>query len=1399
MHNQQDRELYLFPLGEKDWDPEFEWQGPLHAVNFKKSNHTLWQHALSVPHRPLPRVLGLPELKVLCKDICLSCSLFSCSKHPKRNTLKISNDGTYVDLNVSSHKFMASISDEAKMAMGDSLHEKEVYANRHIGPNQVRLRPVKLNPNLCLFCTRPLNCIDLHSDCLSLAVEPARKERKVELILTFKTEEDKERWRVLSRNRERRCGIVPGSASELVVRYISPAPQWLDSNICRCCGKPGSSSSFPSSVSSDRKTLTFASVTVYNLWKACHCVRNGFKFFKTGHGAIRLVLKSPMPWQGGPQRCSCCAQELPLETTPLTAPQKQIILAGNSAEVHFDNEDEANSWMRLHPAVRELPDAPVEWHWRFGIVQLLPLLQTLKDFKNFSFLEQSMFSFRHVVRSIQNCSALEASYVARQAHLIEAADLKMQGKHRIYLRISMRKSSRRRVFAPAEMASNCDELGRAPAGSIVGTRALIVCYQLGDRVEEIRVRSAGIFQITWKPHSKDFIDVAELLRQHPVEDKHNSALELHEAKTRKAKDTLHLQSQLVHLVKEATTGSASPLDSSLRVVKRLETGKGVFRAEEGTTRAQAETGAHVFHAGASVPLVTISETVASSLSVLRPYEHTREDHLALFNRRVYPGAWKVLRGSVQGNKRQLESIPDTLFHRSPCEPQMKYAQCLCSNDIIGNEAEMECTELLKNLSAVNPMNSEEVFSELLHRGVHAPLKKMQALAERKSAYSLARRIEKAILDPDFCWKEVILCRLSAWCKAERVTHIVAHPIDMDRYYVVRNPVDNSGSVQCVTLKVVPGLKCGSNFSALLLLRYGMDYDGDHAVFIAVLNLLSVQIQENLFGPENKLFSESGDLVIAPTFWSLTRWCSILEGSHVRLEETDALRILSGAGHTSTLIPSTSIRNSAYHRVGTRLRWAPNATYATVFAPLQGDTDIGSKLVALRFHSPWLLRTNDGRKIIVDAEDFLAVSEAHVAWKKDPTQNPVGTWATPIEQSEKPGTWLRILSRGSGVISYCSAGEVWRADISGADLLGCILASTLQPNAPIYLGPEKRMIWNGGQQVFGGGCCSFQVPACAARGWERLALKAILLERKDLHNWRRGLRKGWEIFALKLRILCRRGLRAWHRPLLSEYLQLYARRPFPRKCYTCPFFEWAALVLRMLYAQRSARAPTGKNLLDIVRWVAIHQSPHVALAVATNIQTTGYLICPSVQAQSHPHCPPMQQRAVELCTDLLNFSWDTQPPLQYPHYAEALAQLSQRALSEPCRRIFEKVVSGLVPARTCGCCVACIDKESAVGAATAKRNFMPSSSCAIKYLTDAGASVWASMVAHRRISARRACGMHMEQDAPSSLPSSVWKFFDEQASFIPPPCILYRDVSRAHIYYKRISRMRQTTYRLLQTT
>ena len=130
---------------------------------------------------------------------------------------------------------------------------------------------------------------------------------------------------------------------------------------------------------------------------------------------------------------------------------------------------------------------------------------------------------------------------------------------------------------------------------------------------------------------------------------------------------------------------------------------------------------------------------------------------------------------------------------------------------------------------------------------------MSAAAGHLGEYSLALQIAAAGAAPGQLRLECALLRMRSWCQAKGVTHVIAHPVGRDRYYVIRNPYDNSGSAICTTLIVDPSTDTGSHFSALLLCRMGMDHDGDNATFIAVLDWLSAQTQELHFGPEHRLF------------------------------------------------------------------------------------------------------------------------------------------------------------------------------------------------------------------------------------------------------------------------------------------------------------------------------------------------------------------------------------------------------------------------------------------------------------------------------------------------------------------------------------------------------------------
>ena len=89
-----------------------------------------------------------------------------------------------------------------------------------------------------------------------------------------------------------------------------------------------------------------------------------------------------------------------------------------------------------------------------------------------------------------------------------------------------------------------------------------------------------------------------------------------------------------------------------------------------------------------------------------------------------------------------------------------------------------------------------------------------------------------------------------------------------------------------------GFAWGAGFSAILLIRYGMDYDGDHANFVAVLDILSAQLQETYLTPENRLFMD-------PASWLWPLLAGLWKGGARFLKETTyALRVKTLSGFSA---------------------------------------------------------------------------------------------------------------------------------------------------------------------------------------------------------------------------------------------------------------------------------------------------------------------------------------------------------------------------------------------------------------------------------------------------------------------------------------------------------------------
>jgi hypothetical protein len=131
------------------------------------------------------------------------------------------------------------------------------------------------------------------------------------------------------------------------------------------------------------------------------------------------------------------------------------------------------------------------------------------------------------------------------------------------------------------------------------------------------------------------------------------------------------------------------------------------------------------------------------------------------------------------------------------------------------------------------------------------------------------------------------------------------------------------------------------------------------------------------------------------------------------------------------------------------------------------------------------------------------------------------------------------------------------------------------------------------------------------------------------------------------------------------------------------------MLRIRCAHNS-RAVDPEDLKHMIANVARDIGKHTALELITKLQMTGYRICPTIQARSQD--PPLaeEQRAIEACTQALDYAWAAQPPMPFPRNAEASARLRFRGLVEPCRLLYAKLAAGfqMTGAARCGRCPDC---------------------------------------------------------------------------------------------------------------
>ena len=149
---------------------------------------------------------------------------------------------------------------------------------------------------------------------------------------------------------------------------------------------------------------------------------------------------------------------------------------------------------------------------------------------NISTLKTCYFLVITLPRSIKSATALQASHIVREAHLIECASLKIRGTHRIYIRNLVRGSCRERSW-------------RIGHGEIVKTSQVIVRCLRGEALEDVRVRHQGMFRVKWVNNdSGNFVDIAELSKLSELE---TECLHSQDYQMTRAREAFQRQKQLM--------------------------------------------------------------------------------------------------------------------------------------------------------------------------------------------------------------------------------------------------------------------------------------------------------------------------------------------------------------------------------------------------------------------------------------------------------------------------------------------------------------------------------------------------------------------------------------------------------------------------------------------------------------------------------------------------------------------------------------------------------------------------------------------------------------------------------------------------------------------------------------
>lgn len=848
----------------------------------------------------LPRPNELRRVRLLLRRVCLRCGLLRCAEHS--TPLRLDPDGGRVQLVVRDARLLDALL-RPRFADGSSVRDLVARSLVH----HLRIEDSEEDGAA-------------RHEVLLAAPPPAH-------LPGARVEEDELGWRASFDSREEAQAFRDDQARrglrEPAELHVSHLPPW-GADACRCCGAPG----LCGPERAQGALLTFRDAAQHAAWRVDHPDAPRERSVAPQHGQLLVQLEAAP--RAAPGTCPCCARPGVHLAQELGQARRDL----GDVLLRFQSEEDRQAWREAHPEIREVRGRVTDRRWIFGPAELHGLLHSMRDAEGLA-LDALLFTRQFVVPPLRGCPPRAAGLVLAQARRMDRRRRAVDGQ---FLVPMPKKRPRLQEEEEQVLAA------RAPEGSLVAPGDALARFADSRRKPLAkavpRLEGSGVYELSWlrsdgTPADDDAAPAAAQLREVPARRLvrapqgaqrlvpvgaqvqpgqllagtarapcagtltawqgpdavvTESSAEAARAEPARAAQACIRQRDLARELFQAVMGRAKapgelrparpgeqPPVSALETALPLQAGK-AERAAKGSARFNAEQNAQLFVPGIDAPLVSVSSANALALRELLElppldvWGEELRDALERLRRgpRIYPGAQLLIAHAPEDQEPRVHRL-DAAWGLAPRWRRSSRLELL-----------EEILRLRGGVAAGAPV--EAAAAQL-------------ALADRAAGCAALWR---ALADPELLRHELLLLQIRDFCRRERVRWAIVHPRTGSRYYVVRNPVDHLGSVQCITLHVTPGTRRGAGFSALLLVNMGMDHDGDLACFRSVLNSASAALLAEKFGPERHLVDPAGRLQGGLTKWPLAAWAAVTAGPAARLTRADALVVLSAAGGAAPL-------------------------------------------------------------------------------------------------------------------------------------------------------------------------------------------------------------------------------------------------------------------------------------------------------------------------------------------------------------------------------------------------------------------------------------------------------------------------------------------------------------------